>query len=69
MTYQLPSANTSWSTVFQQLEDNKERLSIIDYSVSQTTLEQVSNRKWFHTTRNNLLGEYSALWGKRERVV
>jgi len=41
VTYQLPSADISWSTVFQQLEDNKERLSIVDYSVSQTTLEQV----------------------------
>ena len=43
VTYQLPSANTTWSTVFRQLENNKGRLNIIDYSVSQTTLEQVSN--------------------------
>ena len=41
MTYQLPSAGVSWSSVFRQLESNKERLGIIDYSVSQTSLEQV----------------------------
>ena len=42
MTYQLPSAGLTWASVFRQLESNKERLGIIDYSVSQTTLEQVS---------------------------
>lgn len=41
LTYQLPSAGLTWSSVFRQLETNKERLGIIDYSVSQTTLEQV----------------------------
>jgi len=41
VTYQIPSANTTWSTVFRQLENNKARLNITDYSVSQTTLEQV----------------------------
>ncbi len=42
MTYQLPSAGVTWSTVFRQLESNKQRLGIVDYSVSQTTLDQVS---------------------------
>ena len=42
VTYQLPSAGVSWSSMFRQLEANKERLGIIDYSVSQTTLEQVN---------------------------
>ncbi len=42
VTYQLPGGGLSWSSVFRQLESNKERLGIIDYSVSQTTLEQVS---------------------------
>jgi len=46
VTYQIPSANTTWSTVFRQLENNKARLNITDYSVSQTTLEQVRNSKW-----------------------
>ena len=41
MTYQLPSAGVTWSSVFRQLESNKQRLGIVDYSVSQTTLEQV----------------------------
>lgn len=41
VTYQLPSAGVTWSTVFRQLEGNKERLGIVDYSVSQTTLDQV----------------------------
>jgi ATP-binding cassette subfamily A (ABC1) protein 3 len=41
VTYQLPSGGLSWSAVFRQLEANKERLGIIDYSVSQTTLDQV----------------------------
>lgn len=42
VTYQLPTNAMSWSSVFRQLESNKERLGIVDYSVSQTTLEQVS---------------------------
>ena len=41
VTYQLPSGAVSWSAVFRLLEENKERLGIVDYSVSQTTLEQV----------------------------
>ena len=41
VAYHLPSADLTWSSVFRQLENNKERLGIIDYSVSQTTLEQV----------------------------
>ena len=43
VTYQLPSAGLTWASVFRQLESNKERLGITDYSVSQTTLEQVYN--------------------------
>ena len=41
VTYRLPTNAMSWSSVFRQLESNKERLGIVDYSVSQTTLEQV----------------------------
>ena len=41
ITYWLPSEGVSWSFVFRLLEINKEELGIIDYSVSQTTLEQV----------------------------
>ena len=32
----------SWSYIFGQLERNRATLNIIDYSVSQTTLEQVN---------------------------
>ena len=42
MTYQLPSSGVTWSSVFRQLEQNRQRLHIVDYSVSQTTLDQVS---------------------------
>ena len=45
VTYQLPSAGLTWSSVFRQLEANKDRLGIIDYSVSQTTLDQVRERE------------------------
>ena len=33
----------SWSYIFGQLERNRAALNIIDYSVSQTTLEQVNS--------------------------
>ena len=32
----------SWSYIFGQLERNRTTLNIVDYSVSQTTLEQVN---------------------------
>ena len=41
MAYQYPTREVSWATVFRSLEENKERLGIIDYTISQTTLEQV----------------------------
>ena len=41
VTYWLPNEEVSWSSVFRLLEENKEDLGIVDYSVSQTTLEQV----------------------------
>ena len=41
VTYLLPSSDLSWSSIFRLLEEHKEELGIIDYSVSQTTLEQV----------------------------
>ena len=43
--YQLPGTGITWSSIFRQIESNKERLGIVDYSVSQTTLDQV--RKYF----------------------
>ena len=58
VTYQLPSAGLSWSSVFRQLETNKDRLGIIDYSVSQTTLEQVFCAKVSYTSRRSTLYAY-----------
>lgn len=42
LQYQLPSSLTSLARIFSILSKNKEALSIEDYSVSQTTLDQVS---------------------------
>ena len=41
MTYQIPAEGVTWSALFRTVEQNKEQFRIIDYSVSQTTLEQV----------------------------
>lgn len=41
MTYQIPSANTRWSTMFGIMEDAKKVLDIEDYALGQTSLEQV----------------------------
>ncbi|XP_056441789.1 phospholipid-transporting ATPase ABCA1-like [Gadus chalcogrammus] len=41
LQYQLPSALTSLARIFSLLSGHKEALSIEDYSVSQTTLDQV----------------------------
>uniref|UniRef100_UPI0037E77274 phospholipid-transporting ATPase ABCA1-like isoform X1 n=1 Tax=Semicossyphus pulcher TaxID=241346 RepID=UPI0037E77274 len=41
LQYQLPSSLTSLARIFSLLSTNKEALSIEDYSVSQTTLDQV----------------------------
>ncbi|CAD2215521.1 ATP-binding protein cassette protein subfamily A, member 8 [Angomonas deanei] len=43
LTFQLPNT-VRLSTVFTLLEEHKERLSIIDYNVSQTSIEQVFMR-------------------------
>ena len=42
ITYQIPAEGVTWSSLFKTVEENKENLRIIDYSVSQTTLDQVS---------------------------
>lgn len=43
LQYQLPTSLTSLARIFSLLSKNKEVLSIEDYSVSQTTLDQVSS--------------------------
>ena len=40
VTYQIGSG-VSWSHIFRCIEANKHRFGIVDYSVNQTTLEQV----------------------------
>ncbi|XP_070574890.1 phospholipid-transporting ATPase ABCA3-like isoform X2 [Ptychodera flava] len=39
--YRIDSTNLSWSYIFGTIEDNKAQFELIDYSVSQTSLEQV----------------------------
>lgn len=41
LQYQLPSSLSSLARIFSILSRNKEQLHIEDYSVSQTTLDQV----------------------------
>ena len=41
--YQVDNEQLSWSYIFGTLEDSRVSLGILDYSVSQTTLEQVHN--------------------------
>lgn len=45
LQYQLPTSLTSLARIFSLLSKNKEALSIEDYSVSQTTLDQVSSHR------------------------
>ena len=39
--YQVATPDLKWSEVFSTMEKNKDILKIVDYSVSQTSLEQV----------------------------
>lgn len=41
--FQIESDGLKWSYIFGMLERNKAALNIVDYSVSQTALEQVNN--------------------------
>lgn len=47
LEYQLHNERTSLSFVFGELERNREELSIEEYSVSQTTLDQVCSAPLF----------------------
>lgn len=44
LQYQLPSSLSSLARIFSILSQSKKRLHIEDYSVSQTTLDQVSSQ-------------------------
>ena len=52
MTYNITGADLTWSKLFLQLEQHKERLNVVDYSVSQTTLEQVTAEQYNTTTQH-----------------
>lgn len=41
LSYQVKTAGLSWSRIFGTIEEAKDKLDIEDYSVSQTTLEQL----------------------------
>ena len=43
VTYRIPAEGVTWSSLFRTVEEHKEELGIVDYSVSQTTLDQVSS--------------------------
>ena len=45
--FQVETEGLSWSYIFGQLERNRAALNIVDYSVSQTTLEQVNTEYCF----------------------
>ena len=40
--FRVETEGLSWSCIFGKLERNRTALNIVDYSVSQTTLEQVN---------------------------
>lgn len=50
LQYQLPSSLSSLARIFSILSQSKKRLHIEDYSVSQTTLDQVSveDQQWIY---------------------
>lgn len=41
LTYFIPKTDLKWSTMFRLMEDAKDQYNIEDYSLSQTSLEQV----------------------------
>ena len=47
LQYQLPSGVLKLSEVFERIENHLDILEIEDYSVSQTTLDNVSNKNPF----------------------
>jgi hypothetical protein len=42
--YEIPSEDTDLATIFETIENNQEELEIVDFSVSQTTLEDGARR-------------------------
>ena len=53
LTFHIPKRNLKWSEIFETIEEAKKSLDIFDYSLRQTTLEQVflhlvkeANKNW-----------------------
>lgn len=46
LQYQLPYAQGALANIFSHFTSHQQRLGVEDYSVSQTTLDQVRARKW-----------------------
>lgn len=42
--YELPAADTDLATIFETIESKQEELEIVDFAVSQTTLEDGASR-------------------------
>ena len=55
MHYQIVNEALSWSYIFGQLERNRSALNIVDYSISQTTLEQVKLLSSFLRSKSGTL--------------
>lgn len=55
LTYQIPQTDVPWSKLFGYMEEAKKRLNIEDYSLGQTSLEQVflSFTKYQNNRNNN----------------
>ncbi len=53
MNFELPrSERVTWSTLFEQIEGLTGRFEIADYSLSQTTVEQVKRAFYFSKQKN-----------------
>lgn len=50
LTYQIPRTNLKWSEMFKLMEEISDEHNIDDYSLGQTSLEQV----FLHLTKDTL---------------
>jgi len=41
LTYYIPLSGIKWSKMFGVMERNRDQLNVADYSISQTTLEEI----------------------------
>jgi hypothetical protein len=57
LSYELPRGKNTWSQLFDKLEHMAVDLNIVDYSLSQTTLEQV----FLQFSRESVVGRSGSL--------